>query len=188
MVNRKVCVYSVIIGLAGYAQSGKDTVAQILINKYGFERLAFADKIRDILYDLNPMVGGEPLQLKVDVEGWDKAKQHPEVRRMLQKLGVAARQHLDESIWVVPVLSNMNTGNYVITDVRFDNEASMIRTCGGEVWRVSRPGVGPVNNHVSETQLDNISADRTLLNGGTVEELELLVQLRLESARANKVD
>ena len=177
-----------IIGLAGYAQSGKDTVAQILVNKYGFERRAFADKIRDILYELNPMVGGEPIQVRVDSDGWDKAKQHPEVRRLLQKLGVAGRAHITDSIWVNAAMREMAVeGNYVFSDVRFENEATMLRSCGGEIWRIERPGIGPVNAHISETQIEGLSADRTLLNGGTIEELELLVQLRLESARAYQI-
>lgn len=178
-----------IIGLAGYAQSGKDTVAQILVDKYGFERRAFADTIRNVLYELNPFVITEPLQIIVDSEGWDKAKQRPEVRRLLQKLGVAARNHIHEKVWINAALSNMQlTSNYVITDVRFANEVYALRDMGAEIWRVERPGVGPVNNHISETQLEELTADRTLLNGGTLEELELLVQLRLESARAHQIN
>lgn len=171
-----------IVGLMGYAQSGKDEVAKILVNKFEFERRAFADKIRDMLYDMNPMVGGEPIQMRVDADGWDKAKQHPEVRRLMQVLGVAARQHLSESVWISPALSNMSmTSRYVISDVRFSNEAYMIRALGGEIWRIDRPGIGPANKHVSEKQLESISADRTLLNAGSLEDLETLVKLRLDS-------
>lgn len=176
-----------IIGLMGYAQSGKDEVAKILVEKYGFERRAFADKIRDMLYDMNPMAGGEPIQVRVDSDGWDKAKQHPEVRRLLQTMGVSARNHLGDMIWVKQAFSNMSLDkDYVITDVRFGNEAKMVKLISGELWRVERPEVGPVNNHISEKELENISADRTLLNGGTLEELELLVKVRLDSALANK--
>ena len=35
-----------IIGLAGLAGSGKDTVAMELVNNYGFQRLAFADNLK----------------------------------------------------------------------------------------------------------------------------------------------
>ena len=64
-----------IIGLTGYAQSGKDTVAKILVENYGFTRIAFADKIREFLYETNPMydsIVGEPLfvKAKVDRDGW----------------------------------------------------------------------------------------------------------------------
>ena len=173
-----------IIGLMGYAGSGKDEVAKILVEQYGFKRLAFADKIREILYEVNPMVGGEPLQIRVDADGWDKAKQHPEVRRLLQKVGVACRNHLSASVWIAPVLRDINPGErVVITDIRFNNEVEVVKKGfeNSEIWRVERPGVGPVNNHVSEKELDNISADRTLLNSGTLNDLEVLVKLRLDS-------
>ena len=45
-----------IIGLTGYAQSGKDTVAQVLVDNYGFNRVSFADPIRKLLYETNPML------------------------------------------------------------------------------------------------------------------------------------
>lgn len=176
-----------IIGLMGYAQSGKDEVAKILVEKYGFERRAFADKIRNMLYEMNPMAGGEPIQVRVDSDGWDKAKQHPEVRRLLQTMGVSARNHLGDMIWIKQAFSDMSMDkDYVITDVRFGNEARMLKYLNGELWRIERPGVGPVNNHVSELELQQLSADRTLLNGGTLDELEHLVKIRLDSALANK--
>lgn len=45
-----------IIGLHGVSQSGKDTSAKVLIEKFGFKRIAFADKLREMLYALNPIV------------------------------------------------------------------------------------------------------------------------------------
>ena len=173
-----------IIGLVGYAGSGKDEVAKFLVEKHGFERRAFADKIRDMLYEMNPMIGTEPLQIFVDVNGWDEAKRHPEVRRLLQKLGVSVRNHLSPSAWINPVVRSINPGDrIVITDVRFLNEVEMIRKGfeNSEIWRVERPGVGPVNNHISESELANYNADRVLVNGGTLDELGLLVQTRIGS-------
>lgn len=173
-----------IIGLTGYAQSGKDSVAKTLVEHYGFTRLAFADKIRDMLYDLNPMVkDGFRLQGVVDAYGWDQAKVlFPEVRKDLQALGVSARTHLDPDIWVTAVLRQMTDEvNYVITDVRFKNEAIIIKQAQGELWRVKRPGVGAVNSHVSESDLDGYQVDKILSNGGTLEELELLVHTRMDS-------
>lgn len=63
-----------IIGLSGYARSGKDTVASFLVSEYAFERISFADPIRDILYALNPSVDGESLISMVDNYGWEIAK------------------------------------------------------------------------------------------------------------------
>ena len=64
---------------------------------------------------------------------------------------------------------------YVITDVRFTNEADMIRANKGKIWRVVRPGVGPVNNHISESELDSIKFDRLITNDSGFEDLMIEV-------------
>jgi hypothetical protein len=175
-----------LIGLTGYAQSGKDTLANILMDKYGYRRIAFADTIREFLYEVNPMVACSPtgyLKDLVNLVGWDKAKQEPQVRRLLQDLGVTARKLIDEDIWVKIALRNLSAGDrVVITDVRFENEAESISALGGQLWRVKRAGVDAVNAHISETQLDGYRVDQIFLNNGTVEDLHLLVQIRMQDA------
>ena len=47
-----------ILGMAGYARSGKNTVGDILAER-GFEQRAFADKIREALLALNPKISSE---------------------------------------------------------------------------------------------------------------------------------
>lgn len=177
-----------IIGLSGYAQSGKDTVAKFLVENHGFERVAFADPIRDLLYELNPIVGfefdGGPWDLKyiVDRDGWDEAKKDPEIRRLLQVLGVGARNIIDDSIWIIKALRTMSgDGNYVITDVRFQNEAVTLRLSGqgAQIWRVERTGVNAVNDHVSEHDLDNWEFDSYIHNNSSLEDLEFAVKTRL---------
>jgi hypothetical protein len=172
-----------IIGLTGYAQSGKDTFASILVEKYGYSRIAFADKIRDFLYGINPMVGCSPtgyLQDLVNLVGWDKAKQEPQVRRLLQDLGISARDLISEDIWVTAALSSVSKDQrVVITDVRFENEAAMIKSMGGQLWRVKRSGVGPVNDHVSESEMDGYKVDQIFVNNGTLEDLENRISIRM---------
>jgi hypothetical protein len=165
-----------IIGLCGYAQSGKDTVAQVLVDNYGFTRVAFADKIREFLYEVNPMVGCSPsgyLKDLVDLEGWEKAKQQPQVRRLLQDLGVGARKVFSENFWVQQALKDVHfEGNYVITDVRFTNEADIIKKYdNAQLWRVKRLGVEAVNSHVSEHELDGYPVDHFVKNDGDVKDL-----------------
>lgn len=173
---------TIVIGLTGYAGSGKDFTARVLIEKYGFERIAFADGIKDVLYELNPYVATNehfltPLAQIVDAEGWDVAKQKPDVRQMLQRLGVAARTYIGANIWVDAVFNKMETGKkYVITDVRFPNEAEAIMKKDGDIWRIVRPGVGAINDHISEHALDgHPSIDLTLVNDSNLEALTLLV-------------
>lgn len=185
-----------IIGLIGYAQTGKDSLSEVLVSKYNFKRIAFADKIRELLYEMDPpvpigvsselhVVG---LQNYVDIFGWDEAKQHHVVRSMLQNLGVGARKLFHKEFWIMQAFYNLEPKdqNYVITDVRFTNEADIIKRMGGTIWRITRPGVGAVNSHISETELDSYQEDLTIVNEGSLEELELLVQQRMEEAIAHQ--
>jgi hypothetical protein len=175
-----------LIGLTGYAQSGKDTLASILVEKYGYSRIAFADKIRDFLYGVNPMVACSPtgyLRDLVNLVGWDEAKKEPQVRRLLQDLGISARDLIDENIWINAALNSVeSTDRVVITDVRFENEANMIRSLGGQIWRVKRPGVEAVNSHISETQLDGYKVEQIFVNSGSIQDLELLIRTRMQDA------
>lgn len=163
-----------IIGLSGYSGVGKDTVAKMLVPR-GYGQLAFADSIRALAFDLDPAVHDQ-----VQMFGWDKAKQNDYVRRYLQKLGVTARKYLGPEVWVNAAMLRVGaTGNYVITDVRFPNEARRIKTMGGKVVRIDRPGVGPVNGHVTEVAMDEYDEfDEVIVNYGTPEQLfELVMQV-----------
>ena len=175
-----------IIGLTGYAQSGKDSVANILVNNYGYTRVAFADPIRELLYQMNPAVkdGGYRVQSTVDAYGWDVAKTaFPEVRTLLQNLGVGARKTFGEMFWVQQALRKVHfEGNFVITDVRFPNEADAIRKYdNSQIWRIKRSGVDPVNAHASETAMDGERVDQIFVNNGTLEDLQVLINTRMRA-------
>lgn len=176
-----------IIGLSGYARSGKDEAAKVLVEEYGFIRIAFADKLREVLYALNPAVapskehdGVVHLREVIDVYTWNGYKETafgPEIRRLLQRLGTeAGRETLWDSIWVDAAFANVpDDAKVVVTDCRFANEASAIVDKGGEIWRISRFGIGPAVGengvvHKSETSLDGWDFDRVITNDGTLEE------------------
>jgi len=175
-----------LIGLTGYAQVGKDTFASILVEKYGYRRVAFADTIRSFLYEVNPMVGCSPsgyLKELVNLVGWDKAKQEPQVRRLLQDTGVAARTLIGDDVWISAALADLDPSEkVVVTDVRFKNEAEMIRLLGGQLWRIKRYNTNAVNDHVSEIDLDGYAVDQIFLNNGTLEDLVVLIQTRMRNA------
>ncbi|WP_438470737.1 hypothetical protein [Streptomyces asiaticus] len=173
-----------IIGLSGYARSGKDTAAQALADR-GWRRAAFGDKLREFMLALDPLIpalhGGEPFRLRRYIEawGWERAKgEHPEVRALLQRAGTeAGRRVLGANIWVDALFrEHEDAPALVISDVRFPNEARAIADRGGVLIRVSRPGVGPKANkygvaHESETALDHWEFDHVLVNDGTAYDL-----------------
>lgn len=126
-----------IVGIAGYAGSGKDRAADCLV-ALGYERRGFADALKRLAGAI----------------GWDGRKDDPG-RALLQNLGVGARDILGADVWVDALMRDL-PARVVITDVRFPNEVAAIRDHGGVVVRIWRPGVQPARGHVSETALDDV--------------------------------
>jgi dephospho-CoA kinase len=177
-----------LIGLAGKKRSGKDTVAGQLLAQYGVQRLAFADRLRRVLYGVNPIVsqyqyatGGAKtitVQSMVDSIGWESAKRNPEVRRLLQEIGTVYRTEVDMDAWVRPVIAEAEVLRrkgvpVVITDVRFPNEVEAVRAAGGLLVRIERQSVqlDETSQHISETALDETPADHVIHNDGSFDDL-----------------
>jgi len=174
-----------VLGISGYARSGKDTIAEHLSDK-GYVRASFADNIRKALYLLDPIViGSSPtykteirLQELVDAVGWEKAKEAEEVRKLLQRFGTeVGRSMFGVDVWVNLLFHWLEDGSkIVIPDVRYFNEVLAIERLGGKVWRVERPGITAVNAHVSEKDLDGYKKfDQVINNNDTIESLHKVV-------------
>lgn len=164
-----------IVGLSGYARAGKNEAARGL-DLLGFQTVAFADKLREFLYALNPYVNpGIRLQQVIDEYTWDGYKEThfgPEIRGLLQRLGTdCGRNLISDTIWIDATLDHVGAQDIVVADCRFPNEARAIQKRGGIVVRIEKPGIGPVNEHPSETALDNWEFDRIINNNGTIGEL-----------------
>lgn len=167
-----------IIGLSGYAGSGKDTAAAVLLEQ-GWSRVSFADVLREFLYaqdlylprcGLRGVFRPRRLNTLVDAHGWQHVKAtEPSVRALLQRTGTeAGRGVLGSDVWVDAAFERAPAGDLVVTDVRFPNEFDAIKARHGTMVRVERPGTRPVNAHKSETALDGHPFDATLVNVGTV--------------------
>lgn len=174
-----------IIGLSGRAGSGKDTVGLWYQEKHGFVCRAFADPLKEaaaaIFHLSEEQLYGKEKEV-VD-PFWGKSP-----RKILQLLGTdCVRRVIDDDVWIksmercIDGLTHDDGRHVVITDVRFPNEADAIRSWGGQVWRVVRPGVSDVEAHVSETALDNYRFDRVLINSGTLAEFRSLASDTLRS-------
>lgn len=189
-----------IVGLTGYAGSGKDTAAAALVER-GWCRMAFADALRDMALAIDPWVEAKPCQYLgarvvrlsnvVWWHGWDVAKtDFPDVRHFLQRLGTeGVRRHFGDDAWVrvfadryARLQAERGPVNVVVPDVRFPNEAAYIQGAGGVVVRVERPGVRPLNLHASELEVASIGADFTLSNTGTADELKAAMLRWVERA------
>lgn len=175
-----------LIGLSGFAQVGKDSAGAALVNKLGYERRAFADKVREVYYAQDPYVSVTNISEEhidhyfakvselVDKWGWDEAKKVPDVRQGLQRVGDSLRRIIGENVWMEACLRGVtpHKDNIVITDCRHINEAETIRAAKGYVIRIERPGYGPINNHISETALTTYPFFSAVIqNDGTIGQL-----------------
>jgi hypothetical protein len=163
-----------LIGLSGYARSGKDTAAELLCLNYEFSRLSFADPMRDAMYKLNPLVDGTTrLADLVDDYGWDVAKSKDEARRLLQVFGTeVGREMFGHNFWIDQAFKQVEEpGRFVVADVRFPNEADAIKARGGTVIRINRHNLSAVNGHKSEHAMDNYMFNHVIYNDGTLDDL-----------------
>jgi hypothetical protein len=165
-----------VVGIAGYARSGKDTIADYLVENEGYTKISFSTPMKEAMYRLNPRITinenvNQPLRIGVDIYGWEGLKERsPDIRGLLQRFGTeVGREMFDEDFWVDYALNSIpDGGKAVIADVRYPNEANAIRALGGKVFRVERDGVGPANSHASENALDGYEFDGTIYNQGTI--------------------
>lgn len=172
-----------IVGLGHVARVGKDVAAQALCRDLGFRRIGFADKLKELALEADPMIvanqltnvgiGSGNLKRLVHSLGWDQVKdQFPQARKFLQELGVGGRNVFGENFWVEQALRGVGPADLVVvSDVRFVNEAEAIKAAGGRVVRINRPG-RVAAGHISETALLDYQFDAEVDNSGSVIELE----------------
>lgn len=152
-----------IIGISGKIGSGKDTVAEMIMRDHlhGASVHKFAGAIKEcaaiILGCKSRDFEDRDFKNKDLGPEWDNMTP----RKILQLLGTeAGRKVIHPNIWVNATLSSYREGeDWIITDVRFPNEADAIRNRGGFLIRIEREVDTPaeVANHPSETSLDNYS-------------------------------
>jgi hypothetical protein len=193
MLTRRVgCL--MLIAFSGFKESGKDTAAQVLIDR-GWTKVAFADALRELLLAIDPFVpmwteGSRfkparqyPARLSyiIGYLGWDEAKKTiPEVRQLMQRTGTEGiRNVFGPDAWInaleerFPDLFYANT-RYVLTDCRFDNEADFVLDNGGFLYWIERPG-RESDGHASESTAPRDMADAIIVNDGSIEGLQYKV-------------
>jgi hypothetical protein len=142
-----------IIGVVGFIGSGKGTVADVLVNKYSFHKLSFADTVKDATAAIfgwpRGLLEGDTDESRawreIPDEWWSKRFGYNISPRLaLQMMGTeAGRDVFHKDLWVYSLERKMELyPNVVIADVRFPNEIKFIQDKGGFVIRVKR-GLDP---------------------------------------------
>lgn len=177
-----------LVGFTGELGSGKDTAGEALL-KLGHTRFAFGDALKRMLQAIgltHEQLHGTQQQKAEPIE-WLDYEVTP--RRMMQTLGTEwGRDLIHPRLWVLIMRRDLlkhlvnRRLNAVVTDVRFENEASMIRELGGVIIHVRRPAAKKPwwqrlfsRPHRSERPPKVRPGDFVVQNTGTVEDLHRAV-------------
>ena len=163
----------VIVAISGKKGSGKDTVADFLVQEFNFTKLSFAAPLKEvccILFSMDPMYF-EHRELK---ESW----KHPETdmtpREILQYVGSDLMRKSFPNIWINIMKKKLHdrTKNYVISDLRFTNEYEFLRTLDHVTFlNMKRGSIETKDTHISENGLTVNDDFKIIENQGTKEEL-----------------
>jgi hypothetical protein len=189
-----------VIGLGGLLRSGKDTVADHLVEKHDFVKAGMSDALHEAMLTLDPYI---PVNQDIQYPegppgfGWNTYRSNmryseltealgyvgakgrfPEYRRLLQAFGTdVARKLFGEDVWVDAMVKRVRElqadgRSVVITGLRFPNEIDAVyeRLAGTTYW-VDRGDATHGGGHASETSVRPEMFDRVIPNQGTLDEL-----------------
>ena len=140
-----------IIGVCGFIGSGKDTIADYLVNIHEFRRESFANALKDSVaavfgWDRTMLEGRtkEAREWREEVDTWwaeRLAMPTLTPRWVLQYWGTeVCRKSFHDDIWIAALENKLRQAkdNIVISDVRFPNEILSIKNAGGKIVWVQR--------------------------------------------------
>lgn len=169
-----------IVGITGKAGAGKDTLASLMTRSMGFKQLAFAEPLKEAAMHVFGLTAfqleSREAKEKV-VEYWGMSP-----RRLLQLFGTEAMKPVfGKDVWVRRLHQRIHDlskaglyKDFVISDVRFDEEAEAIRSWGGIIVEVLRSDSGLNGDaavHVSESGITSTLVNATIVNNTTISDL-----------------
>lgn len=142
-----------LLGFTGHATSGKSHCASLLqnylqqVHNIDAPIVAFADSLKELTHTIYPLL--------------PKEKENPTTRKAYQELGSTLRNTISPHIFVDALHHKITKKpypyTYIIQDARFPEEFDYIlppnTNTNNHLFHITRPGVGPLNEHESETKL-----------------------------------
>lgn len=168
-----------LVGICGAAGAGKDTVADRICQHHKFTKYSFAHPIKEACKQI---FGWDERHLFGELKEVIDPQYGVSPRQALQTLGTEwGRKLINEDIWTQAAevkFWNLKEGSIskiisglVIPDVRFENEAQMIRRNGGLLIHVQRDSAPKIRDHPSEDGVVFVKGDVHIDNSGDLESL-----------------
>lgn len=169
-----------IVGVAGFIGSGKDTIADYLITFKGFRRMSYAEPLKDAIsaifgWDRELLEGTTKYsrEWRDTIDPWWAERldiKHLTPRWVLQQWGTeVGRRAFHDDIWIASVENKLRSikDDIVISDCRFPNELKSVKRAGGITIRVMR---GPNPNWYDSA----VSLNKGYYSSGYVEARKIL--------------
>jgi adenylate kinase family enzyme len=173
-----------IIGILGKKGSGKDTMAEFLIQQYQFKQFTYAEPLKKICQDLFSLTDEQvtcPILKETVDQRWGKSP-----RQILQEIGTDLfRKHYDENIWVKilkeKIILEPKEQNIVVSDIRHQNELDTITEFTNcLIFRIERPNVSTLDNHSTENNILQYNNIITIQNNSTIQDFHSKIKTILE--------
>lgn len=178
-----------IIAICGAKRSGKDVLADHLVNTYGYEKLTFAEplkKITQVLFNFtDEQLGDGDIKDEID-QRWDIAP-----RKALQFFGTEVMQYkvqellpgIDRKFLARSLVSKIHPEKYyVISDMRFYHEYEELVKLNALVIKVDRFPVRYIQDsyiHPSEIEYKTIPYNIHIMNDKDIDELRNKLDIAL---------
>lgn len=162
-----------IIAVAGKARVGKNTLAMFIQAQYGGYQYAFAGPLKAMIKAGFGIDMDEPYWAERKEDVIPNLGKSP--RELMQTLGTEwGRQQVHPDLWILLAQATLlrRGPGMIITDLRFENEASWVRSKGGCVIHVERKLAPGVNEHSSEKGLQRAPEDFVVHNDLDLESLQ----------------
>jgi hypothetical protein len=181
-----------IIGLTGFAGSGKSEVAQYISSTQRFLRANMKDGLVAEMKKNFPDLLRE-IALATDSKDANELFKNkpPLMRALMQNYGTEVRRKDNPNYWIHKWADDVDGlvrqgKNVVVDDVRFLNEAEAVKSRGGIIIRVVRENIKEPLSHSSETEMTEIEPDFTITVGeGQLDELFKLTDKVISEVKSN---
>lgn len=173
-----------IVGLLGPAGSGKSLAAKYLAEKLDATEIALADPLKALVKDAFDLTHEQLYGTQEQKETIDP-RYNLSPRQLLQKVGQAQRNVFGPDVWVNHLVSKLTfaRGHYIVSDVRYINEAYKLLSAGAFIWKIIRDNrpTKTTSEHSSENEWDKAPYDQEINNNGTIEDFYSKLDIHIEN-------
>ena len=181
---KNICLPRV-IAICGMKRSGKDTMANMISDMYGYQNIKISQSLKDML---SVAFGFTQNQMETDEKDHIDTKWGVSPRRIMQFMGTEVMQYelqkvipdIGRTFWIRNLIESHIAPNpdkkYVISDLRFVHEYEALKAYDIYIIHIDRDGGKQedteASHHISEIEYKSIPFDMKYKNESSLEDMK----------------